>query len=171
MLKPKSSQSSGCSHTHETNRKSLNKRLPESWWLKFSGTKRGADGKIHATSDHSNIIGVLYNTKENCVGPFIKRCGMLASGVMLLHHNACPLLTLEVSRRIWTRSCSTILLTAIISLRATTACLLLRTWRNVWDNRAPALMRSWWKLSNRGWDYWRQTSRRKSNSGRSWNSP
>jgi hypothetical protein len=28
MLKPKSSQSSGCTHIHETNRKSLNKRLP-----------------------------------------------------------------------------------------------------------------------------------------------
>jgi hypothetical protein len=49
-------------------------------------------------------------------------------------------------------SCLTTLLTALISLRATT------TWRTRWDHSASTIMRSWWKVPKRGWAHMRQTS-------------
>jgi hypothetical protein len=49
-----------------------------------------------------------------------KRPGMLTSGVVLLH---IQLLALEHCSSISTRSCLTTLLTALISLQATTTCL------------------------------------------------
>jgi hypothetical protein len=38
LLKPKSSQSSGCTHFHKTSQRSLHKHVPVSWWQLFSGT-------------------------------------------------------------------------------------------------------------------------------------
>jgi hypothetical protein len=58
----------------------------------FLGQERSADGEIHATRNHSNVGNVLRNTEKNCVGPAIqnKKCGMLTSGVVVLHDNARP---------------------------------------------------------------------------------
>jgi hypothetical protein len=53
------------------------------------GQERSADGRIHATRDHSNVISVLRNNKRTALGQN-KRRGMLTHGVMLLHDNAHP---------------------------------------------------------------------------------
>jgi hypothetical protein len=66
------------------------------------------------------------------------------------------LLTFEHCCSISTGSSLTTLLTALISLRATTACL--PTWRAGCDLSASTLMRSWWKVSKHGWAHVRQTS-------------
>jgi hypothetical protein len=50
----------------------------------------------------------------------------------------------------------TTLLTALISLRATTTCLPTR--RTGWGNNASTIMRRWRNVSKRGWIHRRQTS-------------
>jgi hypothetical protein len=87
-LKPRSSQSSGCTHIHQTSRRSLNKRLPESNC--FLGQERNADGGIHATRDHSNVRSLLRNNEKLCRAIQNKRHGMLTTSVVLLHDNAHP---------------------------------------------------------------------------------
>jgi hypothetical protein len=79
-------------HIHQRSRKSLNKRLPESWWQQ----EKSADSGIHATRDHDNVRSVLWNTKKLHMAIQNKRCGMLRSSVLvvLLHDNM-QLLALE----------------------------------------------------------------------------
>jgi hypothetical protein len=88
ILKPKSSQSRRCTHIHQTSWKSLNKcRLPA---IKLMGQERSADGGIHGTRDHNNIISILWNAKKMHRAIQNKRCGMPTSGVVLLHDNVHP---------------------------------------------------------------------------------
>jgi hypothetical protein len=100
MLKPKSSQSSGCTHIHQTSWKSLHKRcLPARKLIAncFLEQERSADGGIHATWDHNKARGVLQNTKKLHRAIQNKRRGMLTSGVALLHDNA----RLDADARTW----------------------------------------------------------------------
>jgi hypothetical protein len=154
MLKPKSSQSSGCIPIHQTIRKSLNRRyLPaRGWWQLSLGQERDADGGFmqHGTTVTSEVY---------CVGPTFrnKRRGMLTYGVVssMTMRVRMQLLALEHCWGISTRSCFTTLLTALISLHAATT--YLPTWRSGWDHGASAI-RSWWNLSKRGWAHRRQNS-------------
>jgi hypothetical protein len=50
----------------------------------------------------------------------------------------------------------TTLLTALISLQVTTACL--HTWRTACNHSTSTIMCSWWKVSRCGWSHRRQTS-------------
>jgi hypothetical protein len=92
MLKPKSSQSSGCTHIHQTSRKSLNKYcLPESWWQLFSATGKecwwwnscnmGPQQQQKRTVKHLKETPRAIQTKMH---------GMLTSSIVLLHDNARP---------------------------------------------------------------------------------
>jgi hypothetical protein len=65
------------------------------------------------------------------------------------------LLALEHYWSISTGSCLTILLTALISLRATTACL--PTWETGCNHSFSTIM-SWWKVSKRAWVHRRKIS-------------
>jgi hypothetical protein len=58
MLKPKSSQSSGCTHIHQTSRESVNKRLPARKLMAavFCNRKASADGGISATTITSEVF-------------------------------------------------------------------------------------------------------------------
>jgi hypothetical protein len=88
MLKPKSSESNGCTDIHQTSRKSLNKlRLPESWWKLISRT-----GKEYWWWNSCNKGQQAYyeTLKELCGVIQNKRRGMLTSGAILLHDNALP---------------------------------------------------------------------------------
>jgi hypothetical protein len=90
MLKPKSSQSSGCTHIHLRGWKSLNKRLSEGWWQLFSGTgkecwwwywcNKGPQCQKCTVKHQKKSVGLAIQNK---------RCGLLASGVVL-RDNACP---------------------------------------------------------------------------------
>jgi histone-lysine N-methyltransferase SETMAR len=90
MLKPKSTQSSGCTHIRQTSLKILNKRLPARKLIAtvFWDRKRSADGGINATRDHINVICVLRNTKKLHRAIQNKRRGMLTYCVVLFHDNA-----------------------------------------------------------------------------------
>jgi hypothetical protein len=88
----------------------------------FLRQERSADCGIHATWDHHNVRSVLRNTK-NCVGPFRTK------GVECWHPVYWPSITIRVRIQLlalehwWgisTGSCLTIIITALISLRATT---------------------------------------------------
>jgi hypothetical protein len=46
------------------------------------------DGGIHATRDHNNIKGVLWNTNKMCQAIQNKRGGMLTYSVVLFHNIA-----------------------------------------------------------------------------------
>jgi hypothetical protein len=85
-----------------------------------------------------------------------KKLGMLTSGVVLLHDNACPhtLLAPEHCLSISSGSCLTTFLTALMSFGVTTICL--PAWRTGWDHSASAIMSSWWKVSKHGWAQRRQ---------------
>jgi hypothetical protein len=83
-----------------------------------------------------------------------KRGGMVTSIAVLV---LTQLLALEHCLSISTGSCLTTLLTALISLRATTTCLPTPTSRTDWDHSASTIM-SWWKVSKHGWAHRRQTS-------------
>jgi hypothetical protein len=163
MLKPKSSQSSGCTHIHQTNRKGLNKRsLPARKLMVcncFLRQERSADGGIHATRDHNNVRRVLRNTNKKCLGPFrtkgFERWHIVWCFSMTMSVNI-RLLALEHCWNFSTGSCLTTLLTALISLRATTICL--PNWRFGGDQRTSAVMRSWWKVSKCGSTRQRQIS-------------
>jgi hypothetical protein len=72
MLKPKSSQSTGCTHIHQTSQKCLNKVYQKADGNCFLWQKRGVDG-IHAKLDHNNVRSVLRNTQKRYVGPFGKK--------------------------------------------------------------------------------------------------
>jgi hypothetical protein len=75
---------------------------------------RSADGGIHETWDSNNITSVFQNNKILC-----RAIGMLTSDTLLLYNNEC-LCTAARTSAFPTGRCLTILLTALISLRATT---------------------------------------------------
>jgi hypothetical protein len=116
MVKPKSSQSRGCTHIHKKPKKF--KQMFFARKLKQLEQEMSVDGGIHATRDHNNVRSGLRNAKKNCVGPAIqnKRCGMLTYGVVLLHDN--------VSLHTRTAACTPALLDnfnwELFSFRATT---------------------------------------------------
>jgi hypothetical protein len=87
-----------------------------------------------------------------------RKRGMLTYCVVLLHDNARPHTTART--RALPEHFNLELfdhpLTALISLRATTTCLPI--WRTCQDHRASKVMRSYWKVSKRGWAHRRQTS-------------
>jgi hypothetical protein len=91
MVKPKSSQSSGCTHLPNKPKKFIQtSACQKADGNCFLGQERSAYGGIHETRDHNNIWSVLQNTKNNLYRAIqIKRHGMLASGVVFLHDNAC----------------------------------------------------------------------------------
>jgi hypothetical protein len=67
MLKPKSSQSTGCTHTLN-NPKNLKTFCQKADGNCFLGQERSADDRIYATRDHSNVRSVLRNTNETALG-------------------------------------------------------------------------------------------------------
>jgi hypothetical protein len=99
-----------------------------------------------------------------------KRCGMLISGVVLLHDSvhphtaACTWALLEhfswkMLEHCWSisaGSCLTTLLIALILLWATITCLLI--WRTDWDQSSSTIMMSWSKVSKHGWAHRRYFS-------------
>jgi hypothetical protein len=58
MLKPNSSQSSGCTRIHRTSQKILN-ICQEADGICFLGQEWSADGGINATGDHNAVRSVL----------------------------------------------------------------------------------------------------------------
>jgi hypothetical protein len=64
ILKPNNSQSSECTHIHQTNRKMLTKVCLEADGNCFLGEERSADGGTHATRDRNSVRSVLRNTKK-----------------------------------------------------------------------------------------------------------
>jgi hypothetical protein len=93
MLKPKSSQSSGCTHIHQTTRKSLTKRLPARKLMAAVFWDRKGVLMVEFKQQGTTITPeVCYETLKNCVGPAIqnKRRGMLTYGVVLFYDNARP---------------------------------------------------------------------------------
>jgi hypothetical protein len=159
MLKPKS-QSSGCTHIHETSRRSLNKCcLPARklmaavfWDMKGVLTVEFIQGTTITSEVYCGTFKKLHRAIQN------NRCGMLTSDVVhpndntRSHTSACTQALLEHFN--W--SCLTSLLTALISLLATTTHL--PTWRTGCDYGASTIMRSWWKVLKRGWAHRWQTS-------------
>jgi hypothetical protein len=66
MLKPKSSQSSGCTHISKQAKKfETDVACQEADGSCFLGQERSANGGIHATRDHNNITSVLQNTEKS----------------------------------------------------------------------------------------------------------
>jgi hypothetical protein len=66
MLKPNSSQSSGCTRIHKTSQKKLKQTLSacqKAYGNCFLRQERSGDSGIHATGDH-NVRSILKNTKE-----------------------------------------------------------------------------------------------------------
>jgi hypothetical protein len=82
-------------HTHS--KKSLNKRLSQSWWQLFSETRQegSADGEIHATREHNNITTALKSTKKLRRAIQNKRHGVLLHDNVCLHTVACTWALLE----------------------------------------------------------------------------
>jgi hypothetical protein len=110
----------------------------------FLGQEISADGGIHATRGHNKDISVLQNTNESCIVPF-RTHGMECWHTVLLYDNAHQhMSTAACTQELWsisTGSCLTILLRALISLRATTTCLPPR--RTGLNHRYSTLMSSW----------------------------
>jgi transposase len=94
MLKPKSSQGSGCIHVHQTRRNSLNKRyLPARKLMAsvFWETKRAL--VVEFMEQGTTITSEVYRktVKKTAQGHSEqKKSGMLTSGVVLLHRNVRP---------------------------------------------------------------------------------
>jgi hypothetical protein len=82
MLKPKNSQSSGCTHIHKTSQR-INKPLParKLTATDFWNRERSADCGINATMDHDITKSVLHTKqKKLCMAIQNKRRGMLTYG-------------------------------------------------------------------------------------------
>jgi hypothetical protein len=138
-------------YTHPANRKGLNTCcLPERRWQLLSATERNAGGGNHAR-DHSNARRILQDTNEMRWASE-KRRGMLTYGAVL-PENGCS--HSSVAEGFQLASCLTTFLTALTSLRATTANLPIS--RSVWDHGSSTIM-SWWKVSKHGWSHRPQTS-------------
>jgi hypothetical protein len=85
MLKPRNSQSRGC--THSPNKP---KKFKQTFARKLMATVLwDRKGGIHATRDHNNVRGVLRNTKKLHRAIQNKRHGMLTYSVVLLHDSTC----------------------------------------------------------------------------------
>jgi histone-lysine N-methyltransferase SETMAR len=92
MLKPKSSQSSGWTHIHQTNRKTLIKRLrARKLMAAVFWDRKGAlmveiiqQGTIITSEVYCETLEELYRVIRN------KRRGMLTPVVLILHDNARP---------------------------------------------------------------------------------
>jgi hypothetical protein len=134
ILKPQSSQSSGCTHIHQTSRKSLNKRLPARKLMATVFWDRKGVLMVEFMQQGTTVTPEVYcGTRKACVDPFwTKRRGMLTYGVVLLHDNVRP----HTAARIWA------LLEHFNSLRATTTCLLVSPWRTSWDCSGSTVLRS-----------------------------
>jgi hypothetical protein len=63
MLKPKSSQSSGCTHIHQKKPKKFEENLSERKLMAAVFWDRSADSGIHATRDNNDVRSLLQNSK------------------------------------------------------------------------------------------------------------
>jgi hypothetical protein len=71
MLKPKSSQSSGCMHIHQTSQKSLNKRLPARKLMAIVFWDRKEVLMVEFMQQGTTIMSEVYcNTLKKCIGSF-----------------------------------------------------------------------------------------------------
>jgi hypothetical protein len=77
-------------HILSPNKRKKFKQMLSDRKLMAMGHERSADGGIHATRDYNNVINVLQNTKKLRRAIQNKRCGMMTSGVVLIHDNARP---------------------------------------------------------------------------------
>jgi hypothetical protein len=119
----------------------------------FLGQKKSAYGGINAMRDHNNVRSVLQNTKittqfnsEQKVWTADIRCSapswQCVSTYSSSHSSAAGA---------FQRSCLNTLLTAMVSLQATTTSLLIPTWRTGWHHSTINNKRSWWNVSKCGW--------------------
>jgi hypothetical protein len=163
MLKPKSSQSSGCIHIHQTNRKLLNKccrpakKLTATvFWdrervlmVEFMQQGITITSEVYCETLKRSAKGRPFRTKGmECWHPV--QCSSMTMRVRI------QLLALEHYRSIPTASCLITLLTGLVSLLVTSTCLPIS--RTGCDHSASTIMRSWSKVSKRGWAHRRQTS-------------
>jgi hypothetical protein len=90
MLKPKNSQSSGYTLITKQAEKLCTNVVCQKADDLFLEQERSADGGVHETRGHNNIISVLRNTKK-LRRAIQNRRGMLAYSVLvvLLHDNEC----------------------------------------------------------------------------------
>jgi hypothetical protein len=88
MLKPNSSQSSGAHTFTKQAEEVLNKFSLTDDGRCFMGQGRNANRENHGTKDRNNVTSTLQITKKKAWAIQNKRCGMLTSGVVLLHDNA-----------------------------------------------------------------------------------
>jgi hypothetical protein len=148
-------QSKQWMHTHSPNKQKKFKQTLSSCQKAdgncFLGQERSTDGGIYAKRDHDNVTSLLRNTKQLLRTNQKKRHIMLTSGVVLFHNNARP----HTAAR--TRAPVVHFYWELFdrSERLTTC---LPTWRTDWDHSASTIMRSWWKVSKRGFSHRRQTS-------------
>jgi hypothetical protein len=89
VLKPKSSQSSGCTHIHQTSQKkfkqtSARKLMTAVLW------DRKRVLMVESMQIGTTITSEVYCKTLKKLHIAIQRSGMLTSGVVLLHDNACP---------------------------------------------------------------------------------
>jgi hypothetical protein len=63
MLKPKSSESSGCTHIHTSNKAKEFKQTLSAYQI-ADRQEWSTDGGIRTTMDHNNVKNVLRNTKN-----------------------------------------------------------------------------------------------------------
>jgi hypothetical protein len=89
MLKPKSSQNSGCTHSPNKLTK-FKQTLSVRNCNCFLRQEKSVDVGILATREHSYIRSALWITKELQAAIQNKKHGMLTSGIVPLHDNAHP---------------------------------------------------------------------------------
>jgi histone-lysine N-methyltransferase SETMAR len=93
MLKPKSSQSSGCTHIHYTSRESLNKRcLPARKLISTVFWDRKGVLMVEFMQQGTTIMLQVYRETIKKLHAAIqnKRRGMLTSDIVLFHDNTRP---------------------------------------------------------------------------------
>jgi hypothetical protein len=93
MLKPKSSENSGCMHTHSPNKP---KKFKQTLYARklmatvFWGGKGVLMVKLMQQGTTMSVVYCEKLKKKLCRVIQNKRCGILTCGVVLLHDNACP---------------------------------------------------------------------------------
>jgi hypothetical protein len=92
MLKPKSSKNTGCTHIHQTGRKSLNKSLPARKLMAAVFWDRKGALMVEFMQQGTTITSKVYRETLQKLRRVIqnKRRGMLTSGVVLLQDNGLP---------------------------------------------------------------------------------
>jgi hypothetical protein len=139
-------------HIYQIGWKSLNKRLPESWWQLFSVTGKECWWWNSCNKGPQQHQSVLRKTEKLHRAIQNKKRGMLTSSTVLLHDNAC--LRKSTAARTWALlehlnwELPDLLFAALTSLWATTICL--ATWRIGLEHNASIIM-SWWKVSKCDW--------------------